>query len=96
MLVDRHGWRSASWAVSLSALAVVPRVLLLLRERPADVVFASHQIGAGIAAAAAGLVRSSLGSYDLAWYAAAVLCLLAAGLSLAVRPPVRSFRPALS
>ena len=36
-LTDRHGWRSASWTVALAALAVVPLVLLLLRERPSDV-----------------------------------------------------------
>ena len=35
-LINSHGWRSASLAVACSALAVVPIVLLLLRERPAD------------------------------------------------------------
>ena len=87
----------------LDWVATVPPTVTLCRELFGEQgtlvfgwVFASHQIGAGIAAAAAGLVRSSLGTYDVAWYAAAVLCLLAAGLSMAVRPPVRSFRPALA
>ena len=35
-LVARHGWRSAALAVTAAALAVVPLVATLLRERPAD------------------------------------------------------------
>jgi MFS family permease len=35
-LVQTDGWRTASLVVSASALAVVPVVLFLLRERPAD------------------------------------------------------------
>ncbi|MDR7322333.1 MFS transporter [Catenuloplanes niger] len=45
-------------------------------------VFAAHQVGAAIAATAAGLVRDRLGEYDLAWYVAGVLALGAAVLSL--------------
>ncbi|MFI7467991.1 MFS transporter [Nonomuraea sp. NPDC049646] len=48
-------------------------------------VFASHQVGAAVAAVGAGLTRDHLGAYDLAWYAAGALCLLAAGMSLAIR-----------
>ncbi|MGI5288205.1 MFS transporter [Nonomuraea polychroma] len=48
-------------------------------------VFGSHQIGAAIAAVGAGLTRDHLGAYDLAWYGAGALCLLAAGMSLAIR-----------
>ncbi|NUT40376.1 MAG: MFS transporter [Thermoactinospora sp.] len=47
-------------------------------------VFASHQVGAAIAAVGAGLTRDHLGAYDLAWYGAGALCLLAAGMSLAI------------
>jgi predicted MFS family arabinose efflux permease len=47
-------------------------------------VFASHQVGAAIAASAAGILRTEQGSYDLAWFAAAALCMVAAGLSLAL------------
>ncbi|WP_033339784.1 MFS transporter [Catenuloplanes japonicus] len=45
-------------------------------------VFASHQVGAAIAATAAGLVRDRLGEYTMAWYVAGVLALGAAVLSL--------------
>ncbi len=48
-------------------------------------VFASHQVGAAIAAVAAGVVRDRLGDYDAAWYGAGALCLLAALLSLRIR-----------
>ncbi|GAA3584316.1 MFS transporter [Nonomuraea rosea] len=47
-------------------------------------VFGSHQVGAAIAAIGAGLTRDHLGAYDLAWYGAGALCLLAAGMSLAI------------
>ena len=47
-------------------------------------VFASHQLGAAAAAAVAGLVRTSLGSYTIAWWGAAVLCLFAAGMSMSI------------
>lgn len=48
-------------------------------------VFAAHQIGAAIAAFAAGFVRDSTGSYTYAWLGAAALCTVAAVLSLAIR-----------
>ncbi|MCF6475609.1 MFS transporter [Nonomuraea sp. MG754425] len=48
-------------------------------------VFGSHQVGAAIAAVGAGLTRDHLGAYDLAWFGAGALCLLAAGMSLAIR-----------
>jgi MFS family permease len=41
-LVQNHGWRPASVTVSLSALAVVPFVWLLLRDHPADVGVAAY------------------------------------------------------
>ena len=44
-------------------------------------VFASHQIGAAVVASVAGVTRDHLGDYDLAWYGAGVLCLLAALMS---------------
>jgi predicted MFS family arabinose efflux permease len=47
-------------------------------------VFASHQVGAAIAATAAGVTRDHLGNYDLAWYGAGVLCLFAALMSFRV------------
>jgi MFS family permease len=45
-------------------------------------VFASHQVGAAIAATAAGLVRDRLGEYTWAWYGAGALSLGAAVLSV--------------
>lgn len=45
-------------------------------------VFASHQVGPAVGA---GLARDQLGHYDVAWYAAGALCLLAAGMSVAIR-----------
>ncbi len=45
-------------------------------------VFASHQIGAAIAASAAGLLRDQLGTYDWAFYGAGALAIVASLLSL--------------
>ena len=50
-------------------------------------VFASHQLGAAIAAGLAGLARTSLGTYDLAWFVAGGLCLGAAVLSVRIAIP---------
>ncbi|WP_405145671.1 MFS transporter [Sphaerisporangium sp. NBC_01403] len=47
-------------------------------------VFASHQVGAAVAAVAAGVTRDHLGHYDAAWYGAGLLCALAAVMSLRV------------
>ncbi|MFJ8001389.1 MFS transporter [Streptomyces sp. NPDC096310] len=41
-LVESHGWRPAAVTVSLTALAVVPFVWLLLRDHPADVGLSSY------------------------------------------------------
>ena len=49
-------------------------------------VFAAHQVGAAIAAFGAGAIRDSTGSYGGAFWTAALLCLVAAGLSFAIRP----------
>ena len=48
-------------------------------------VFASHQIGAAIASVAAGYARDQTGTYTLAWLSAAVLCGVAAVISIRVR-----------
>jgi len=47
-------------------------------------VFASHQVGAGIAALGAGIVRTTLGDYRLAFMASGGLCIFAALLALAI------------
>ncbi|GAA4427677.1 MFS transporter [Actinokineospora soli] len=70
---------------------VPPTVTLCRRAFGADGpivfgwVFASHQVGAGVAALGAGLIRDHHGGYDLAWYLAGGLCALAAVLSLRIR-----------
>ena len=76
----------------LDWVATVPPTVTLCREAFGDKgtlvfgwVFASHQIGAGAAALAAGAVRETFGAYDAAWLGGGALCLVAAGLSLAVR-----------
>lgn len=48
-------------------------------------VFASHMVGAAIAASFAGLIREVQGSYFIAWITAAVLCLLAAASVLILK-----------
>ena len=78
----------------LDWVATVPPTVMLCRDRfGADIgpivfgwVFASHQIGAAIAAFGAGVVRDVSGSYDSAFLAAAALCAVGAGLSIAIRP----------
>ena len=48
-------------------------------------VFASHMVGAAVAASFAGSIRETQGSYFIAWITAAVLCILAAGSVLILR-----------
>jgi MFS family permease len=78
----------------LDWVATVPPTIALCREKfgaSAPVVFgwvfASHQLGAAVAATAAGAVRDSLGAYTLAFYAAGGMSIVAAALSLAIRRP---------
>lgn len=58
-------------------------------------VFASHQLGAAIAAYAAGAIHGATGSYQLAFHAAGVLCIVAAALVQLIRgrPAVRAPDP---
>jgi len=58
-------------------------------------IFASHQVGAGIAAWAAGAIRTWDGSYAPAFLAAGILGVLAAFLSLAVGRRRRRLQPAV-
>jgi MFS family permease len=76
----------------LDWVATVPPTIVLCRNyfgtRSPIVfgwVFASHQLGAAIAAAGAGRLRDLHGNYDMAFYLAAVLCFVAAVLCLNVR-----------
>nr|WP_050998323.1 MFS transporter [Saccharomonospora marina] len=52
-LAAEHGWRAASLAVAGAALAVVPIVVLLLRDRPADVGTTAYGADTAIAPPAA-------------------------------------------
>ncbi len=47
-------------------------------------IFASHQVGAALAATFAGTVRTYLGVYTIAFILAGIICLLAAGLVLRI------------
>ncbi len=51
--------------------------------------FASHQVGSAFAAFGGGVIRDVTGSYDLAWFGAGALCLVAAVMSISIRrrPP---------
>jgi MFS family permease len=51
-------------------------------------VFAGHMVGAGLAAAFAGVARVWSGSYAPAWWTAGVLCLVAAAAIMTI-PPAR-------
>jgi MFS family permease len=61
-------------------------------------IFASHQIGAAIAAFGAGAVRTWFGTYQGAFMGAGLLCLIAAGLVMRISPAsprlTRRLRPA--
>jgi sugar phosphate permease len=82
----------------LDWVATVPPTVALCRQiyGPAHAgvifgwVFASHQIGAAVAATAAGAARTHFGDYTLAWLVAGGLSLLAAGLSLRIARPGRA------
>ncbi|GAA1030619.1 MFS transporter [Virgisporangium ochraceum] len=81
----------------LDWVATVPPTVALCREYWGDRgpvvfgwVFASHQFGAAIAAAGAGLVRDRLGEYTLAWYVAGGLAIIGAILSVSIRRKVQT------
>ncbi|MCW2817678.1 MAG: transporter [Marmoricola sp.] len=81
----------------LDWVATVPPTVALCRshfglERSGVVfgwVFASHMVGAGVAASYAGWVRETTGDYRTAWLTAGLLCLGAAVLCLTIRRPAR-------
>ena len=76
----------------LDWIATVPPTVALAtqrfgRERGMVVygwIFASHQVGAAVAATGAGVIRTVTGDYFLAFVSAGALCLVAAALSLGV------------
>ncbi len=75
----------------LDWVATVPPTIALCREVFGDRgplvfgwVFAAHQIGAGAASVAAGMIRDATGEYTAAWFGAAGLCAVAAVLSVGI------------
>jgi Sugar phosphate permease len=82
----------------LDWVATVPPTIALCRAAFGDRapivfgwVFASHQLGAAVAAVGAGLVRDHLGAYTAAWYVAGALCFAAAAMSMSIAK--RGVRP---
>lgn len=80
----------------LDWVATVPPTVALCREYFGDRagivfgwVFASHQVGAAVAASVAGVVRDQFGDYAYAWIGGAILCAVAAVFSYIVKPPAR-------
>jgi MFS family permease len=76
----------------LDWIATVPPTVALCRERFGangpivfGWVFASHQVGAALAAVGAGAIRDSLGDYRLAFFIAGGLCMVAALMSISIR-----------
>jgi predicted MFS family arabinose efflux permease len=76
----------------LDWVATVPPTLALCREHfgtRAPVVFgwvfAAHQLGSAVAAFGGGVIRDATGSYDLAWFLAGGLCVLASLMSISIR-----------
>lgn len=81
----------------LDWVATVPPTVALCRqhfglERSGIVfgwVFGAHMVGAGVAASVAGFIRTGTGDYAAAWFAAGLLCVIAAVAVLRIpRPPV--------
>ena len=75
----------------LDWVATVPPTVALCRQFFPDNapivfgwVFAAHQIGAGIAAGGAGIIRDAQGRYDLAFYLAGGLCAVTVVMCVAV------------
>lgn len=75
----------------LDWVATVPPTVALCREAFGASgtvvfgwVFASHQVGAAIASVAAGFTRDRTGTYTAAWFSAALLCVVAAVVSVRV------------
>jgi predicted MFS family arabinose efflux permease len=76
----------------LDWIATVPPTVRLTTEtvgvRDAPIafgwIFASHQIGAGIGALGAGVIRSTLTTYTPAWVVAGAICMIAAVIVLRI------------
>jgi sugar phosphate permease len=58
-------------------------------------VFASHQVGAAFAASGAGILRTWLGDYQVAFISAGLMCMIASGLVIRIRRPRIDQQPVL-
>ena len=83
----------------LDWVATVPPTVALCRQHfgaTAPIVFgwvfASHQVGAAVAATGAGFIRDVTGTYDLAFYLGAGLCVFAAAMCAAIGATARGSR----
>lgn len=97
MLLSPHA-EPSTWVFiifyGLDWVATVPPTIAICREyfgasTPVVFgwVFASHQLGAAVAAFGAGYIRDAQGSYDNAFHIAAGLCVVAAVLCAAIKRP---------
>ncbi|GAA3693803.1 MFS transporter [Gordonia hankookensis] len=105
MLLSPHA-EPSTWVFiifyGLDWVATVPPTIAICREYFGAAtpvvfgwVFASHQIGAAVAAFGAGYIRDAQGSYDNAFHVAAALCVVAAILCGAIRRRLPDPRPDL-
>ena len=86
----------------LDWIATVPPTVRLTTEavgvRDAPIAFGwivtAHQIGAGVGALGAGVIRSTLTTYTPAWVAAGAICLAAAWVVLGIGRRAPRFSPA--
>ncbi|WP_076479427.1 MFS transporter [Williamsia sterculiae] len=97
MLLSPHA-NPSTWVFivfyGLDWVATVPPTIAVCRQYVGAAtpvvfgwIFAAHQLGAAIAAFGAGYVRDAQGSYTVAFYAAAGLCVVAAVFCAAIRSP---------
>jgi len=102
-----HALCGPEWGLSMFALfygldwiATVPPTVRLTAEAFGEEnvgvmfgwIFASHQVGAALAASFAGTVRTYLGDYMLAFILSGLICIIAAGLVLRInkRPKIET------
>jgi len=103
-LLEQSGLSVFTVFYGLDWIATVPPTVKLASDafgaRDAPIVFgwvvAAHQIGAGMAALGAGILRTELGDYRYAFLSSGMLCLVAAGLALTIARGARRAQPALA
>src|SRR5262249_9827722 len=91
-LADHSGMSIFTVFYGLDWIATVPPTVKLVTDafgpRDAGIVYgwvvASHQVGAGMAALGAGIIRTAFGEYRMAFMTSGILCLVAAGCALAI------------